>query len=104
MGAEKWDAFIATYAWLDPGNFLPHAAPAAVFLQYATQEDFLTPARARQYFALVSEPKQMKVYDTNHGLNAEARHDRVEFLRRQLRLGEIDWGAVAKGPDLGQPK
>ncbi len=104
VGADKWDAFIAKYAWLDPGNFLPHAAPAAIFLQYATQEDFLTPARARQYFALVSEPKQMKVYETNHALNAEARRDRIEFLRQQLHLGRIDWAAVAKVPDLVQPK
>ncbi len=103
VGADRWDAFIAKYAWLDPGNFVSRAAPAAIFMQYATQEDFLTPARARQYAALVSEPKQFKLYDTNHALNAEARRDRLEFLRAQLRWGPIDWAAVARVPQLVQP-
>jgi dienelactone hydrolase len=103
VGADKWDAFMAKYAWLDPGNFLAYAAPATVFMQYATQERFLTPARARQYAALVSEPKQFKLYEANHALNADARRDRVEFLRRQLRLGPIDWAAVAGVPPLVQP-
>ncbi len=103
VGKEKFDAFIAKYAWLDPGNFVAHSAPASIFLQYATGEDFLTPAHARQYYPLIGGPKQMKVYDTNHALNAEARRDRVEFLRRELKLGPIDWDAVAKVPQLAQP-
>jgi dienelactone hydrolase len=68
---EKVDAFITKFAWLDPGKFVPHAAPATVFLQYATQEEFLNSARARQYAAIVSEPKQFKLYDAPHALNAE---------------------------------
>ncbi len=103
IGPARWDAFMAKWEWLDPGLYTPHAAPAAVLLQYATQEDFLTVERARRYAVLVSEPKEFKVYETNHALNAEARRDRVEFLRRQLRLGSIDWEAVAKVPQLAQP-
>ncbi len=74
-----------------------------MLLQYATQEDFLTVERAQRYAALVSEPKDFKVYATNHALNAEARRDRVEFLRRQLKLGPVDQEAVAKVPQLVQP-
>ncbi len=103
VGPEKWDAFIAKHGWLDPGNFVSHAAPAVVFMQYATDEGFLTPERARQYAENVSEPKQFKLYKAPHALNAEARRDRIEFLREQLRLGAIDWAAVAKVPDLVQP-
>ena len=103
IGPEKWDSFIAKWQWLDPGLFTPHAAPAIVFMQYATHEDYLTVERARRYAALVSEPKQFKVYETNHALNAEARRDRIEFLRQQLGLGPIDWDAVAKVPQLVQP-
>jgi pimeloyl-ACP methyl ester carboxylesterase len=103
VGAEKWDAFMARFGWLDPGLYLAHAAPAAVLMQYGSREDFLTVERARQYAALVSEPKQFKVYDAPHALNAAARRDRIEFLRQQLRLGAVDWAAVAKVPDLVQP-
>lgn len=103
IGPEKWDAFIQKWEWLDPGLFTPHAAPAVIFMQYARQEDYLTVERARHYAAIVSEPKKFKVYETNHALNAEARHDRVEFLHEQLRLGPIDWNAVARVPQLVQP-
>jgi hypothetical protein len=72
-------------------------------MQYAAHEDSLTVERARGYAALVSEPQQFKAYETNHALNAEARSDRIEFLRRQLQLGRIDWNAVAKLPQLVQP-
>jgi hypothetical protein len=103
IGPEKWDAFITKWQWLDPGIYTPRAAPATVFMQYATQEDFLTVERARRYASLVSEPKQFKAYETNHALNAEARRDRIEFLQRRLHLGTVDWNAVSKVPQLIQP-
>ena len=103
IGPEKFDPFQAKYGWLDPGKFVSHAAPATVFLQYATKEDFLTPARAEQYAASVSEPKRFKLYDAPHALNAEARRDRLAFLAEQLHLRPLDPAAVAAIPDLYQP-
>jgi pimeloyl-ACP methyl ester carboxylesterase len=103
IGPDKFDAFITKFAWLDPGLYLSHAAPAAVLMQYATKEGFLTVERARRYAELVSEPKQFRVYDAPHALDAAARRDRVEFLRQQLQLPAMDWAAVAKVPDLVQP-
>ena len=103
VGPERFDAFAARYAWLDPGKFVSHAAPAAVFLQYATQEKFLNPDRARQYAAVVSEPKQLKIYDAPHALNAEALRDRITFLTEQLKLRPLPQDLVARIPDLVQP-
>ncbi len=103
VGAEKFDAFAAKYAWLDPGKFVSHAAPATVFLQYAAKEDFLTPEHARQYAAIVSEPKRLKIYEAPHALNAEARRDRIAFLTEQLKLRALDPGLIATIPDLEQP-
>ena len=104
IGAEKFDAFYAKYSWLDQGKYVAHAAPASVFLQYATREDFLTPARAREYYAIVSEPKSIKFYDAPHALNAEARRDRVAFLVKELSLKTPDAATIARVPDLVQPK
>jgi dienelactone hydrolase len=103
IGPEKFDAFTAKYSWLDPGNFVEHAAPAEVFLQYAAQEKFLTPDRARQYAAIVSEPKRLKIYDALHALNAEARRDRVAFLCEQLKLKPPHAKLVSGVPELYQP-
>jgi dienelactone hydrolase len=103
VGPEKADAFTAKYGWLDPGKFVSHAAPATVLLQFATQETFLTAERARQYAAVVSEPKQFKLYDAPHALNAEARRDRISFLSVQLKLKALDPSLIASVPDLPQP-
>jgi len=103
IGPEKFDAFVAKYAWFDPGKFVSHAAPAVVFLQYGSQETFLSPERARTYFSVVSDPKQFKEYDAPHALNAEARRDRIAFLTEQLRLKALDPALIAAVPDLVQP-
>jgi cephalosporin-C deacetylase-like acetyl esterase len=103
IGPEKFDAFMAKYAWADQGKYVAHAARASVFLQYATKEDFLTPARAREYFAIVSEPKTFKLYEAPHALNAEALRDRVAFLVKELSLKTPDPAAIARVPELPQP-
>jgi dienelactone hydrolase len=103
VGAEKFDAFEAKYYWTDQGKYVSHAAPAVVFLQYATQEPFLTPERARLYAAVVSEPKRFELYDAPHALNAAARRDRIAFLTEQLKLKPLSAKVIAGIPDLYQP-
>ena len=103
VGAEKFDAFDAKYYWTDQGKYVSHAAPAVVFLQYARQEKFITPERARQYAAVVSEPKRFGLYDAPHALNAEARRDRIGFLIEQLKLKPLSAAVIASIPDLFQP-
>lgn len=102
-GPEKFDAFLAKYSWTDQGKYVSHAAPAVVFLQYATQEKFITPERARLYAAVVSEPKRFELYDAPHALNAAARRDRIAFLTEQLRLKPLSAAVIAGIPDLYQP-
>jgi dienelactone hydrolase len=103
VGPEKFDAFVVKYAWLDPGKFVSRAAPATVFLQYATKEDFLTPARAHEYEAVVSEPKRFKLYEAPHALNADARRDRMAFLTEQLKLKALLPALIDSIPELPQP-
>jgi dienelactone hydrolase len=102
-GAEKVDAYNEKYAWLDQGKYVSHAAPAVVLLQFATQERFLTPDRARRQAAIVTEPKQFKLYEAPHALDAAARRDRIAFLTDQLKLGPLPAAAVAGIPNLYQP-
>jgi cephalosporin-C deacetylase-like acetyl esterase len=104
VGAQKVDAYVAKYAWADQGKYIAHAAPATVFLQFATKEDFLTPERTRQYYPIVSEPKSMKTYNASHALNAEARNDRVAFLVKELDLRAPDPAVIARVPEIPQPE
>jgi cephalosporin-C deacetylase-like acetyl esterase len=103
VGPEKFDAFIAKYSWLDQGKYLAHAAPAFVFMQFATQERFLTPEHVKKYETVVSDPKALKIYDAPHALNAQARRDRIAFLTDQLKLKPLAPAVIAAIPDLYQP-
>jgi dienelactone hydrolase len=103
VGPEKFDAYAAKYSWLDAGKYVSHAAPSKVFLQYASQESFLNAQRAKEYAAIVSEPKELKIYAAPHALNADARRDRIAFLTEQLHLKALDRALIAAIPDLVQP-
>ncbi|HKD59101.1 MAG TPA: hypothetical protein VKB47_01510 [Terracidiphilus sp.] len=103
VGPEKFDAFVTKYSWTDQGKYVSHAAPASMFLQYATDEPFITVAMANEYFALVSEPKQLKIYQAPHALNAEATRDRIAFLAEQLAFKPPEPKAVGAIPALVQP-
>jgi dienelactone hydrolase len=103
IGADKFDTFAAKYAWMDGGKYVSHAAPAAMFLQYATDEPFLNGELAKQYFEIVSEPKKLKIYDAPHALSAEATRDRIAFLAEQLSFKPPNAKAIAAIPALVQP-
>lgn len=103
VGPEKFDAFVARYSYLDQGKYVSHAAPAVVFLQYATKEQFMTADYARAYEKIVSEPKRFKLYEAEHALNAAARKDRIAFLTEQLKLKPLPAKVIARIPDLYQP-
>ena len=103
IGAEKFDAFEAAHSWADTGKYVSHAAPAVVFLQFASNEQFVTAEMDKDYFEEVSEPKRMKIYEAPHALNAEATRDRIAFLSEQLSFKAPDAKAVAGIPMLVQP-
>lgn len=103
VGADKFDAFAAKYSWIDGGKYISHAAPAAMFLQYATDEPYLNGELAKQYFELVSEPKKLKIYNAQHALNPEATRDRITFLSEQLSFKLPNDRTIAAIPALVQP-
>lgn len=84
VGPAKFDAFATRYAWTAAAKYVSHASPATVFLQYGTDEPFLNADIAKRYFEVVSEPKQLKIYQAPHALNSEATSDRITFLAQQL--------------------
>lgn len=103
VGPEKFDTFVKKYPWFDQGKYVANAAPAFVFMQFATKEDFLTPDHVRQYERIVSDPKRLKIYEATHALNAEARRDRIAFLTEQLKLKPLPASVITAIPDLEQP-
>jgi len=103
VGPEKLDAFMSKFAWMDAGKYVSHAAPAAMFLQYGTDDPFMNADTAKRYFEIVSEPKKLKIYEAPHALNAEATRDRIAFLAERLAFKVPNAAAVAGIPVLVQP-
>jgi dienelactone hydrolase len=103
IGPEKLDAFFARFAWMDPGKYVSHAAPAAMLLQYATDEPFLNADLANRYYEIVSEPKALQIYKAPHALNADATRHRIAFLAQQLSFKLPDDKTVVAIPALVQP-
>jgi dienelactone hydrolase len=103
VGPEKFDAFTSKYNWMDAGKYVSRAAPATVFLQYASKEPFLNRDLAVRYLKIVSEPKQLTVYEAEHALNSEATRDRIAFLAQQLSFPPPDRKVVDSVPALVQP-
>lgn len=100
VGEAKIEQVIAETNWLDPANYIGHAAPSSVLLQYGLKDGPNGEARGRHYFSLVSEPKALKLYDAGHALNSEARRDRYEWLRTHINLRKLERAVLDKVQDI----
>jgi cephalosporin-C deacetylase-like acetyl esterase len=93
---DRINQYLDANSWIDPGTYAAHLGPAPAFFQYATHDEFVSVAQAQHFFELSSGPKEMKLYDSNHALNAPARIDRYEFLRKHLALPMLPPGTLEK--------
>jgi dienelactone hydrolase len=78
--------FIRQMAPLDPVAHIGKAAPAAVYLQFATRDFFVPHAVAEEFWQAASEPKEIVFYDAHHEMSDLARRDRIDWLIRKLKL------------------
>lgn len=83
---EVWERFLRLMEPLDAAQYIGHAAPSALFFQFARQDEFVTEQEALDYAQAASEPKLTKWYDCGHAFNAEARQDRARWLSEQLQF------------------
>ena len=72
---------------IDAVEYLPHAAPSAVFLQAGELDTRPSPEDTQEAFAAASDPKKLQLYDTEHELNAQAKADARAWLLERLGAG-----------------
>lgn len=100
MDMAKVEQTLQTNAWADPGSWATHLGPAPALFQYGLQDEEWVPLKdAKDYFALSTGPKELKLYDCGHALNAQARSDRFEFLQQHLALLPLPSGTMESIPD-----
>lgn len=83
---------------VDPLRYVRRAGPSTLFFQDG-RRDRVVPQKALVALARAgSRPKQVRWYDTGHGLDAQAYRDQLRWLSRRLGLdGPVVPGAVT-GP------
>jgi dienelactone hydrolase len=82
-GAEAYKQAVRD---VDPIGYVPYAAPAALFFQFANNDKYISKDVANAFSGAAGNPKQVKWYDATHDMKIEeARKDRREWLTRQLR-------------------
>jgi hypothetical protein len=72
---------------IDAVNYLPHAAPNALFFQFGKEDTRPSPDEARQAAASASAPKQARWYDGGHELNDQATSRPAELARTATGSG-----------------
>ncbi len=79
------EAVTRALAPLDPTRHLARVGRLPVLFQFATRDKFVTKDAADALVASAVGPKDVRWYDAEHELNAEAARDRLAWLRRFLR-------------------
>jgi cephalosporin-C deacetylase-like acetyl esterase len=99
FGDDKIKEYLAKYGWADPGEYAAYLGPSPALFQYATHDEFMTVAMEQKYFDMSKGPKKIKFYEATHSLDAAARRDRYEWLKKQIGIGELPAGAMEKVPE-----
>jgi dienelactone hydrolase len=84
-GASKAELDQA-FAPFDPVNNVSDAAPASVLFQFAKSDKYVPGYVADKLYEAASDPKSEKSYESGHELDAAARADRLDWLRKELGL------------------
>jgi cephalosporin-C deacetylase-like acetyl esterase len=87
---EQQENYFTTLASVDPISYIGHVAPSALFLQFGKKDRYPNEEMQLLYAKAASNPKLVKTYDAGHELNDEARADRAEWLRKQIKLGKLN--------------
>lgn len=80
------DEYRKVMASFDPLAFVPHAAPSALFFQFASDDPYVPEAAADSLFNAASNPKKIGRYSGAHDLDEQARTERDAWLTQELEL------------------
>lgn len=88
LEGEPREAFIRQFSELDPITRVSHLSPSPIFFQFGMDDPHVPKERAEEFFHAARQPKEMKWYESGHGLNADATSDRKQWLKEKLNLGK----------------
>jgi predicted esterase len=86
LEGEARQAFIRQMSEIDPITHVPNLSPAELLFQFGTDDPHVPKERAEEFFAAAKNPKEIKWYESGHGLNETATLDRKAWLKEKLNL------------------
>ncbi|MGF7228656.1 MAG: hypothetical protein ACQR33_01595 [Candidatus Saccharibacteria bacterium] len=84
LTAEERIAYDQTLVQVDPLVCIEKIKETKILLQFGSQDVYVADSTAAQLTQLAGESAETKKYDAGHGLNDEAKSDRVEWILARL--------------------
>ena len=88
LEGEARETFIRQFAALDPIAHIPNISPAPVLFQFGIDDPHVPKQRAEELFNAAKQPKEIRWYESGHGLNSQSTLDRKKWLKEKLSLKE----------------
>lgn len=86
LEGEAREAFIRDMVGIDPITHVSHLSSRPILFQFGNDDFHVPLERADEFFAKANVPKEMKIYESGHGLNEDATKDRKIWLKKNLGL------------------
>ena len=80
----EWITYLAAIEPLDPEKWIQYAAPAKVYFQFASGDEWVQTLEQVDLFRAALQPKTRQMFDSDELLNEEARKDRGLWLKKVL--------------------
>jgi len=78
--------YLAKMSAIDPISHVGRLTPAPVLFQFGLDDPHVPEERGQAFFAAAKEPKEIRWYGGGHGLDEQARDDRLAWLISRLEL------------------
>jgi dienelactone hydrolase len=80
------NAWFGAMTQVEPIRFISNASPTALFFQAGRFDANVLPTDAQTLYDAAPQPKEIRWYDTGHGLNQQALWDRHDWLTQQIGI------------------
>ncbi|HYP14770.1 MAG TPA: alpha/beta hydrolase [Bryobacteraceae bacterium] len=78
--------FIESLKAIDPVEHIGKAGNVPILFQFATRDKHVPKERAEEFFSAAGAGKTLLWYEAGHGLDEKAKRDRIDWLKKVLRL------------------
>jgi uncharacterized protein len=86
MSCAARNAWFRAMTPVEPIRFIGGASPTPLFFQAGRFDNNVLPADAQALYDAAPNPKEIRWYDTGHGLNQQALWDRHDWLHQQIGI------------------